>query len=149
MGSSDETGLIGKESQIRVFSSTKDYETPFEEVAGYSQDTRNFNVADDRLYKCIFKDFGNKTLKVVSVEVCRLLHLKPMMLIWLLFLNQKHAIITHFGCVTFQQFIFHVHYLSFQGKPFQMRVDKGNGSFYYYGFTYDLLNEFAKQFNFR
>lgn len=103
MGSSDETGLIGKESQIRVFSSTKDYETPFEEVAGYSQDTRNFNVADDRLYKCIFKDFGNKTLKVVSVE----------------------------------------------GKPFQMRVDKGNGSFYYYGFTYDLLNEFAKQFNFR
>lgn len=74
MGSSDETGLMDKESQIRVFSSTKDDKTPFEEVAGYSQDTHSFYVVDDRLYKCIFKDFGNKTLKVVSVEVCYLLH---------------------------------------------------------------------------
>lgn len=103
MGSLDETGLIERESQIRVFSSTKDDETPFEEVAGYSQDTHSFHVVEDRLYRCVFKGFGNRTLKVVSVE----------------------------------------------GKPFQMRVDKGNGSFYYYGFTYDLLNEFAKQFNFR
>lgn len=69
MGSSDETGLTERESQIRVFSSTKDDETPFEEVAGYSQDTHSFHVVEDRLYRCVFKGFGNRTLKVVSVEV--------------------------------------------------------------------------------
>ncbi|XP_065921635.1 glutamate receptor ionotropic, kainate 2-like isoform X2 [Magallana gigas] len=103
MDSSNETRLIDKESHARVFSSAIDEETLFQKVAEYSQEPNGFHVVEDRLYKCIFKDFGNRTLKVVSVE----------------------------------------------DEPFQMRVDKGNGSFYYYGFTYDLLNEFAKQFNFR
>ncbi|XP_062613157.1 uncharacterized protein LOC134274897 [Saccostrea cucullata] len=39
--------------------------------------------------------------------------------------------------------------VSVVGEPFQMRVDEGNGSFHFYGFTYDLLNEFSKEFNFR
>lgn len=72
MDSSNETRLIDKESHARVFSSAIDEETPFQEVAEYSQEPNSFHVVEDRLYKCIFKDFGNRTLKVVSVEVCRI-----------------------------------------------------------------------------
>ncbi|XP_061175639.1 glutamate receptor ionotropic, kainate 3-like [Saccostrea echinata] len=39
--------------------------------------------------------------------------------------------------------------VSVVGEPFQMRVEEGNGSFHFYGFTYDLLDEFSKEFNFR
>lgn len=72
MDSSNETRLIDKESHARIFSSAIDEETPFQEVAEYSQEPNSFHVVEDRLYKCIFKDFGNRTLKVVSVEVCRI-----------------------------------------------------------------------------
>lgn len=72
MDSSNETRLIDKDSHARVFSSAIDEETPFQEVAEYSQEPNSFHVVEDRLYKCIFKDFGNRTLKVVSVEVCRI-----------------------------------------------------------------------------
>lgn len=72
MDSSNETRLIDKESHARVFSSAIDEETPFQEVAEYSQEPNSFHVVEDRLYNCIFKDFGNRTLKVVSVEVCRI-----------------------------------------------------------------------------
>lgn len=63
MDSSNETRLIDKESHARVFSSAIDEETPFQEVAEYSQEPNSFHVVEDRLYKCIFKDFGNRTLQ--------------------------------------------------------------------------------------
>lgn len=72
MDSLNKTRLIDKESRTRVFSSTTDEETPFQEVAEYSQKSNSFHIVEDLLYKCIFKDFGNRTLKVVSVEVCRI-----------------------------------------------------------------------------
>lgn len=51
----------------------------------------SFYVVDDCLYKCIFKDFGNKMLKVVFVEVCYLLYWKFMMLIDYFFFKLKEC----------------------------------------------------------
>ncbi|XP_061182395.1 glutamate receptor ionotropic, delta-1-like [Saccostrea echinata] len=102
LGTSSWTSAGSWDNTIYIHSCQAGQNVTFSEVATYNY-LDGFRVQDDRLFKNLFKDFGNRTLTVVS---------------W-------------------------------TSTPFTIRGLKGNNSIYYYGFCYDIFNEFAKVFNFR
>ncbi|XP_048763406.2 glutamate receptor ionotropic, delta-2-like [Ostrea edulis] len=90
-----------QDSTVYIYSSQTGHNT-FTKVATYKY-TTGFHADDSRLFKNVFKDFGNRTLRVVS---------------W-------------------------------TSTPFTIRGIRANNQSYYYGFCYDIWDEFAKVFNFR